>query len=47
METHDLFLVGFANLHQVITTGFNAVRAEINALRTELLGGTSRARRGS
>jgi hypothetical protein len=36
MVTDEQILAGFANLHQVITTGFDAVRAEISALRTEL-----------
>jgi hypothetical protein len=34
--TDETILAGFANLHQVITTGFDAVRAEMSALRTEL-----------
>jgi hypothetical protein len=29
-------LAGFANLHQVITTGFDAVRTEMAAMRAEL-----------
>jgi hypothetical protein len=36
MVTDEQILSGFANLHQVITTGFDAVRAEMQAMRTEL-----------
>jgi hypothetical protein len=36
MVTDEQILAGFANLHQVITTGFDAVRAEMHAMRTEL-----------
>ncbi|HTW86078.1 MAG TPA: hypothetical protein VMD91_18550 [Candidatus Sulfotelmatobacter sp.] len=34
--TDEQILAGFANLHQVITTGFDAVRAEMAAMRAEL-----------
>jgi ribosomal protein S17E len=34
--TNEHILAGFANLHQVITTGFDTVRREMAELRTEL-----------
>jgi hypothetical protein len=34
--TDEHILAGFANLHQAITTGFDAVRREMAELRTEL-----------
>lgn len=36
MVTDEQVLAGFANLHQVITTGFDAVRAEMSAMRAEI-----------
>jgi hypothetical protein len=34
--TDEQILGGFANLHQVIATGFDAMRAEMHAMRLEL-----------
>jgi hypothetical protein len=34
--TEEQILGGFANLHQVVATGFDAMRAEMHAMRLEL-----------
>ena len=34
--TDEQILGGFANLHQALTTGFDAMRAEMHAMRLEL-----------
>jgi hypothetical protein len=34
--TDEQILGGFANLHQVVATGFDAMRAEMHAMRLEL-----------
>lgn len=34
--TDEQILGGFANLHQAMTTGFDAMRAEMHAMRLEL-----------
>ena len=34
--TDERTLGGFANLHQALTTGFDAMRAEMHAMRLEL-----------